>query len=263
MKRLFFLVVGIVLVGGIAFFVYSSQTTPNIQEEIDQIEVPVSDPVAPENFSLIEVDKIKIVLFNNVTTFDLLNENNTMTLNDYLKTEDLSVVVNGGYFTPDQKFVGYLYDGSELAKLSRGNVQATHIAVFDNESKRIFFVDSNLFESAEYITTGDLAFQSGPIILDKNILQTTFIDKSLNGNGSYYRTFLGKTESGKVFVGVTTDIYDLRKLGEAMLQLNEFKGEVVSVLNLDGGTSTAMSVKNNEPFSFRGFRLLPFYLGID
>jgi len=173
------------------------------------------------------------------------------------------VVVNGGYFTETKDYIGLLWNGNErLGRISVGNQQATHIAHFDKQTGRLEFLSSLDFTDSDFNQdTNNIYFQTGPLIIDHNEVQTSLIDRSINGNQSALRSFIGYTESGKIFVGVTTQGYDLRNLGEMLLSKDFFEGETISVINLDGGSSTSIySSENAEEMSFRDFKELPYFV---
>lgn len=172
------------------------------------------------------------------------------------------VVINGGYFTETKAYIGLLWDGqTRFAPLSASNPQATHVAHFNKNSKLLDFISSSEFTNSDFQDNSDhIYFQTGPIIIDRNEVQNTFIDRSLNGNQSSLRSFIGFTESGKIFVGTTSQGYDLRSLGKMLITKDFFEGEVISVINLDGGSSTALYSAENPEISFRDFKELPYLI---
>ncbi len=81
------------------------------------------------------------------------------------------------------------------------------------------------------------AFQAWPLVLSGNILQT-FWD-SWHANWQHERTLLGVTKNWLVYLFVSIDEVSLSEVGQKILELAEFRDDPITVINLDGGPSTA------------------------
>lgn len=256
------LIAAIVVVGLIGINViknYLSELSSNLTD----VHIPiVSEPVLSGNYEYKSKNGITI----QIGKFDVnVFKSNLTSLSTAKEVAELNgdqVVVNGGYFTDKKAYIGLLWNGGErLGELSVSNPQATHIAHYDKITGKLEFISSTDFNNNQFFdNSNNIYIQTGPIIIDQNEVQTSFIDRSINGNQSAVRTFFGYTESGKIFVGVTTQGYDLRALGTQLLSKDFFAGENISVLNLDGGSSTSLYSTENPAISFRYFKQLPYFV---
>ncbi|MFS8130832.1 MAG: phosphodiester glycosidase family protein [Candidatus Dojkabacteria bacterium] len=261
-----FLLVLIVALAAVGFLSFNAikNYLSELRSTISNIDTPeiVSQPVLSGKYEYKSKNGINI----QIGSFDInLFKSNLDSLSTAqevsLKNND-QVVVNGGYFTETKAYIGLLWNGTEkLGSLSVGNQQATHVAHFNKTTKELNFISSLEFEDSDYIPdANNIYFQAGPLIVNNNEIQTPLIDRSLNGNQSAVRTFVGFTESGKIFTGVTTQVYDLRSLASQLVSKDFFDGEKISVLNLDGGSSTSLYSNENPAISFRYFKQLPYFV---
>lgn len=235
-----------------------------LKSSLNDIDTPVitSQPVLSGNYEYKSKNGINIQIGNFDIDVFSSNPDNLLTAKQVSDQNNDQVVVNGGYFTESKQYIGLLWNGSEkLGTLSEGNQQATHVAHFNKVTKQLNFISSLEFTDSDYIPDlNNIYFQAGPLIIDAGEVQTSLIDRSLNGNQSAVRTFVGITESGKIFAGATTQIYDLRNLANQLNSKDFFNGEKISVLNLDGGSSTSLYSKENPAISFRYFKQLPYFV---
>lgn len=79
------------------------------------------------------------------------------------------------------------------------------------------------------------AFQAWPLILSWNILQS-FWD-SWHANEPHERTLIGKTNAGKIYFFIFTEPKTLNGVGKSIQK--DFSHDPITLLNLDGGPSTA------------------------
>jgi exopolysaccharide biosynthesis protein len=177
-----------------------------------------------------------------------------------------SLAVNGGYFYWQGSRAVHsgllIVDGRSLFGLvNDSRQQVTHVLIHDAVAATIKMqpaheVDVNLLKQP-----GITAIQSGPLILQDNIIQTELIDNSANGTGRYIRTILGTTSDGRTFVFVAKSPVTLTQSAEILLQLEPLKNTKLTAINLDGGSSTAVFSQNQE-FNFFANKKLPFLLGV-
>ena len=85
--------------------------------------------------------------------------------------------------------------------------------------------------------SGDDAFQAGPLVLSGNILQD--FGQSWHARESHERTLIGKTKTGKVYFFISRQQLSLSQIGEQIARDPRFQQDPITVLNLDGGPSTA------------------------
>lgn len=140
--------------------------------------------------------------------------------------------------------------------------QLTHIVVYDHQTDRFKFLPAANFDQEAYITEDYTLFQTGPLVLENNQVQIDLIDNSTNGTGKYLRTLLGYTDKGDTFVVATKVNFTLTDIANELLKLELFKGEKLTLVNLDGGASTAIYSKDHTKFSFGESKRLPLIIGV-
>ena len=213
----------------------------------------------------IQRDSYRMVLFKKPFTFWYLPQGSP--LQSHAQKHDLEFAVNGTFFdgtysraTP----AGYLQvDGQVLSPVKQDR-QLTSVFVYDKVNKRASMPLLGQFDpgAPSYHSPGITAFQTGPAVLRDNQLQTGEINGSINGNGVHLRTLLGYTDDGTLFVVVTTRPGTLAAIGEVLLDDSVFSSRKISVINLDGGPSTAFYSQRHAEFNFNAGKVLPLIIGV-
>ncbi len=158
--------------------------------------------------------------------------------------------INSGYFLEDQTHAGLLtINGEKIIPIASLDSQLTHIIRF-KESELTFLENSEYFYDSE----STFEFQTGPLILDNGLIRTDLINTAPNGNQAAFRSFIGLTREGKIFIGVTTKQVDLKTLAE---NLKGILGEGLFAMNLDGGSSVSIFFEGSSLNSFGTSKILP------
>lgn len=186
-----------------------------------------------------------------------------LSLEELAKKNKYALAVNGNYFTPELTPAG-LFAKNDLVEvpLAPRDTQLTHVVSLDATSTITFIPAASFATSSYQPTRGRVLFQTGPLMIEKNQITENYITKSLNGTGQYPRTLLGTTENGATFFAVSTRAHDLTTLAQKILDLDLFKNEIVSVINLDGGPSTALYSAEKSNFNVRVYKTLPLIFGV-
>lgn len=223
----------------------------------------------PEDSSIVEKNGLTyyhekefgltVVLFTQPMDFYLQNPV-TQTIAEVSADQKYRAAINGSYFTPEYTHAGLLYKNDTttvpLAKLDR---QVS--AIVSMSSTSMEFIPVSEFKS-ELLASSTLAFQTGPLVIIKNTITTSSINTSLNGTGTYARTLLGKTESGQTFFVIVTARKNLTEIAAKLLSLKLFANDTISVINLDGGPSTALYTLEMSSLNFRETKYLPIIIGV-
>ncbi len=101
-------------------------------------------------------------------------------------------------------------------------------------------------------------FQSGPLVLSGNTLQD--FGQSWHAGESHERTLIGKTKTGKVYFFISRKQLSLSQIGEQIARDPRFQQDPITVLNLDGGPSTAYY---DGTLAFRENKNLPIFIRIN
>ena len=183
-------------------------------------------------------------------------------LNDLAASQPHRILMNGSYFEASRVHAGWLsVYGDQHAPL-KDDRQLSHMASQDRNTPGFEFVQLQDWDSS--MTSSDkIEFQTGPLVVDANMVDTLSIGSSINGSGQHLRTLLAYTEedSMRYFI-ITRELCRLDELGDYLLSLPLFAGKTLWVMNLDGGSSTALYVRDYPQLNFNMKRRLPIYLGV-
>jgi exopolysaccharide biosynthesis protein len=205
---------------------------------------------------------LRIIYVRNRSLRYLYRPENKLTVRKLAEAENMVVAVNGAYFSgnyTNAQHAGLLYmNGKTIVKQSLSDPQISHVVSILQDGT-IEFTANKDFALTNKVAT---AFQSGPLVLADNNIATTFIAESTNGNGKYKRTLLGKTADGDLFFVITNQPYTLTEVATMLLQNPLLADKLISVINLDGGASTAMYSRDNVDFNFNTSWFLPILIGV-
>jgi len=171
-------------------------------------------------------------------------------------------LINGSYFEASRVHAGWLsIFGTQYTPL-KDDRQLSHMAVLDTSVGYIDFPSLDLWDSSMTNQTS-IEFQTGPLVIDANAVDTLSIHASINGEGSHLRTFLAYTEEDgiKYFI-ISRQTGQLDLMAKHLLSLPLFAGKTLSVMNLDGGSSTALYSRKHPELNFNVNRPLPILLGL-
>lgn len=246
---------GIGILGMIATRQQQASITTDDKARADQ-ELEIS------GVRLLKYDEKGIIIatFKNEFIYKFTNEN-PGNLIDQSERANVKVAINGTFFAgtyQQASHAGLLILAGDKKSEIIDDPQLSHFVVYNRESVNIRFItalESNV--SDIYLNDNFDVFQTGPLVIDNNQIQNDYIDKSTNGNGKYRRTLLGQFDTGEMFIVIATNEYTLKDLGKTVLDLPVSQGKVLDLINLDGGPSTAIYVKDHPEFNFNAEHDLP------
>lgn len=208
-----------------------------------------------------------IILHITEKPFDyIVIENPTSSMSTVLKDSEYSFGINGGYFDGtygNAKHAGYLSINGTMLYNSKIDAQITSYAVLNYKENSLKFISNNDFNESNFNGSDYTIFQTGPMIIKDSKVVYSEIDNSFNGTGCFYRSFLGYIPEDKMFIyGITNQKVTLTQVGEVLLINEELKGKTFSIINLDGGPSTAMYSSKDSSLNFNTEMELPYILGV-
>ncbi len=183
---------------------------------------------------------------------------------DIAKNNNALFVINAGYFQPNLNPAGLLKIGNEIINpLIPGEKQLTHVVTLQESGITIISPEEYEAQENSQQQFESTSFQTGPLIIQDNLIQYDLISNSINGNQEAKRSILGHTSDGYTFFVATTSQYTLAELSEQIINLDVLKNKkIVNAINLDGGTSVSTYSTENKDFAIASFRQIPFYLVI-
>lgn len=171
-------------------------------------------------------------------------------------------LINGSFFEWTGKHAGWLsISGNKLMRFKRDR-QLTHIAILNTPTSAMTFQPAELWESSMSDAT-NIEFQTGPLIIRNNALDTSSISQSINGLSQHQRTLLGYTEEDKLKFFITVRKSErLDQLGDYLLKLSIFEGKTLSIINLDGGPSVALAAPAHPEINHNEQAVLPILFAL-
>ncbi|GAB0175052.1 MAG: hypothetical protein HHAS10_09310 [Candidatus Altimarinota bacterium] len=191
-------------------------------------------------------DKEDFLTFEAKNGFEMLFDSGAKkALHEYY--ESGTVVINGSYFGQTTSSGYYpagvwsiLGDDFHDDDIDLLDPNLSHIVLYDHEGGWVLFLDREtpLPECAKRSSGATILcsiFQAGPLVLSGGILES--FGDSWHANGPHERTLIGITEEGKIYFFLFTEKVTLTEAGEKIRE--KFPNENMTLLNLDGGPSTA------------------------
>jgi exopolysaccharide biosynthesis protein len=175
-------------------------------------------------------------------------------------TPEFSLLFNGGYHDgnyANAKLEGlFVVDGKPFNAVKLEDVQLSHVLSI-NRDGRIASIRVASREFASSTLSEPTHIQSGPLIAEDGRIAEAFIAASLNGKDAYKRTAIGRTHAGETVIVVSKTPRTLKRLGVYVLQVNRYAKRGLTLLNLDGGPSTAIHSNITNDLSYGADKVTP------
>ena len=195
--------------------------------------------------------------------FEFLYEpSNPLSLKQAAQKQAYRYIINGSYFEGSRVHAGWLSIFGVQEAPIKVDRQLTHMAILDTSMGYLAFPELTLWDSS-MTSPKNLEFQTGPLVIYASQIDTLSIQASINGTGAHLRTLLAMTEEdGMFYFIITRKPCGLEELGDHLLSYEIFAGKTLHVMNLDGGSSTALFSQDHPELNFNTERPLPILLGI-
>ncbi|NEQ66034.1 MAG: phosphodiester glycosidase family protein [Symploca sp. SIO2D2] len=203
-----------------------------------------------------------LTILSFVDNFDFIYQpSQNQSLKTVAEEFDYRYLVNGSFFEASREHAGWLAVLGQEKTPFKEDPQLSHIIQYNTNTGGLNFVEAQLFQPSTQKT--NIEFQSGPLIIDTNQVTPKYIKQSLNGLLPFKRTLLAYTEEDqRKYLMITQKKVKLDELADYLLTLSVFSGKTLHVVNLDGGTSTALYSQPHPELSFNEEAILPILLGI-
>jgi len=208
-----------------------------------------------------DADELSIIAFRN--NFEIIYEpSQRLSIHEIGGRFKYHCIVNGSFFEWSGEHAGWLsISGNNLMPLKR-DPQLTHIAALDTTTGKMVFKSAELWEPS-MSDKATMEFQTGPLVIQANVLDMPSIRKSINGLRSHRRTLLAYTKEDRMKFFITVRKPErLDKVGEYLLKLSIFERKTLSVINLDGGPSVALYFQALPEMNHNADAVLPILLAL-
>jgi uncharacterized protein YigE (DUF2233 family) len=178
---------------------------------------------------------------------------------------EFSLVFNGAYHDGNYAKATleglFFVDGKTKSDLKPNDRQLTHVFSLDRNGRLAAVREASEALNEKLDATG-AHIQSGPLMLDDGKLATRFIEGSLNGSDAYKRTALGRTRAGETVIVIAKTPRTLPELAKIVLSANDYASRGLTLINLDGGPSTAIHTNAVRGLSYGADKITPVGFGL-
>ena len=190
---------------------------------------------------------------------DGVTQNSYQNLEEAMLANDCVAGINGGFFHDTSipyKPVGLLIDNGQASGNDQRPSGITSATIFEEEEK-LHLVHSSEFNARTKPRPHNL-LQTGPFLVKDGKMREGFRNPI-----STQRSFLATDGKGRWMIGYSKN-GSLRQLARTLARPDAFPDfKVQTAVNLDGGESSALWIKNNDsPIYFREENRVANYLGI-
>lgn len=167
---------------------------------------------------------------------------------------------NGNYAAPVME--GLLTIASdEISKMKIDDRQLTHIMSINTKGKVANISPASALPD-DYPRPDYTYTQSGPLILSRGEPALSSIATSLNGTDAYKRTAIGVTDAGDTVIVIAKTPRTLPELALIVLEINDYRERRLTLLNFDGGPSTAVHSLESDRLTYGADKVTPVGFGI-
>jgi hypothetical protein len=192
----------------------------------------------------------------------LYDSHNGATVDSVGRKNDLRCIVNGSFFSGvrgDAHHAGLLARYGRLVSPAIADRQLTHVVRINSTAQSVTFLPAQTF-----IPSGDphaVEFQTGPLVIEGGEVREDLIRSSINGLTAHTRTLLATLDGRHCFFVTVTEKVALNKLAVLLRGLEMFQEGRLDVINLDGGSSVALYLRDAPGWSYNAGDRLPILIG--
>jgi exopolysaccharide biosynthesis protein len=187
---------------------------------------------------------------------------NTASVDSIARRENLRCAINGSFFSGmrgDATHAGLLTLYGRPVAPTIDDRQLTHVVRVNSRARSVEF-----FPVHSYVPAADpraVEFQTGPLIIDNGRIRDDLIGSSINGLTAHTRTLIATLDRKTCFFVTATDRLTLRDLASFLVRLRVFQGGRLDVINLDGGSSVALYLREATGWNYNAGDRLPILIG--
>ncbi|MBD3362668.1 hypothetical protein GF362_03030 [Candidatus Dojkabacteria bacterium] len=247
--------------------IYSNTYYPDYSNLSSGIESDYK--IADGNFRVYNYYDLNISILVTKQGFDFnYVPNNAPQIQTLAQNLGYQYIVNGSYFggtNLDAEHAGLLnYYGIPITPIKYYDQgvpeQLTHIVRYDKTNYNVVFIDKDEYYPIES-NYNLLEFQTGPLVISKNNIQSALIENSKNGMTYHQRTLMGVSDQNEKFFIVVKEEVSLSQIANILLHLSLLRNKTIDVINLDGGSSTAFYSQNYSFLNWGENKRIPVVLG--
>lgn len=187
---------------------------------------------------------------------------NEASIDSIARKNNLRCIINGSFFKGvrgNATHAGWLSLYGERIEPLMDDRQLTHIVRSNGAHRTIDFLPVRTFVPSEDPQT--IEFQTGPLVIANGAIQQDLIRSSINGPTPHTRSLLATLDQRRCFFITVTDRVTLADLAARLLRLSVFQQGKLDVVNLDGGSSVALYLRDTPDHNYNADDRLPILIG--
>jgi hypothetical protein len=187
---------------------------------------------------------------------------NEVTLDSIARREKLRCVINGSFFEGargNASHAGWLSLYGLKVTPVMDERQLTHVVRNNGTQRTIEFLPARPFATSTNPCL--VEFQTGPLVIENGRVREDLIRSSINGSSRHTRSLLATLDHRRCFFITVTDRVTLTDLADTLLRLSIFQRGRLDVVNLDGGSSVALYVRDVPGVNCNTNDRLPILIG--
>jgi exopolysaccharide biosynthesis protein len=187
---------------------------------------------------------------------------NAAPLDSIARKERLRCVINGSFFNGVRGNAGHagwlsLY-GLVITPLMDDR-QLTHVVRTNGSKHMTNFLPVRSFKRSS--DQGEVEFQTGPLVIENGTIREDLIHSSINGSTAHTRTLLATLDHRRCFFITVRERVTLSGLAATLVRLSIFKEGRLDIVNLDGGSSVALYLRDVPTANVNVDDRLPVLIG--
>jgi uncharacterized protein YigE (DUF2233 family) len=176
------------------------------------------------------------------------------------------LLVNGSYHDGDyanaQHEGLFVVNGKAHAPLKALDKQLSHVVNINEAGAIVAITPAEENSTPANRWKDGTHIQTGPLVVDAGHIATAFIDAAINGKDRYKRSALGVTSDGATIIVIAKTPRTLHDLANAVLNVNHYRRRKLTLVNLDGGPSTALHSTEQPQLSYGADKVTPIVFGV-
>lgn len=242
-------------------------STGNVSEQQDAAKADPNEPIWQSDKLKVWEDKIgtyALIIFQGELIASFFPENRK-NLEEVIRENKAVLGINGGFYYSDQGRIWHsgllMSQGNVLSPLNTLNItQTTHVLFWNQNTFSIVDAQAARQSLNDWRQNKFSALQTGPLLINNNQMQTSFIQSADNANQRSLRAVIGKLLSGEKFIWIQKTPRTLNELVENLQTHEVLNGKIQFAINLDGGSSTSLNILENPQFNFFPTKQIPNFL---
>jgi exopolysaccharide biosynthesis protein len=170
---------------------------------------------------------------------------NDASLDSIARKERLRCVINGSFFNGvrgNAGHAGWLSLYGRMITPLMDDRQLTHVVRINGARHTTTCLPVGSFSPST--DPRDVEFQTGPLVVDNGTIREDLIRSSINGSTPHTRTLLATLDHRRTFFITVNERVTLSDLAVRLVGLNIFNDGRLDVVNLDGGSSVALYLRD-------------------